>query len=166
MSDNDRSQSRGPSRTPDRAALAIAAGLAIISALILWDAMNLPSAGGAYARVGPKTFPIVISLALFALSAWTVFAAIRRDFPEREEQRWPPMFWIVAGLAAQMLLLKTAGFSIATGLLFAATAKAFGKGAFWMTLPIGIALSFVVWMVFARLLQLSLPAGPLENLFF
>ena len=153
-------------RRPDRAALAIAAGLAVLAAVILWDALSLPAAGGAYARVGPKTFPIVVSVALFGLAAWTVFAALRRDFPEREEQTYPPLVWIVAGLAAQMLLLKPAGFSIATGLLFGATAKAFGKGPLWMTIPIGIALSLVVWFVFARLLQLSLPAGPLENLLF
>ncbi|TGS53338.1 tripartite tricarboxylate transporter TctB family protein, partial [Mesorhizobium sp. M1D.F.Ca.ET.183.01.1.1] len=30
---------------------------------------------------------------------------------------------------------------------------------------IGIAFSFVVWFVFAKGLQLSLPAGPLEQVF-
>ncbi|HXV31594.1 MAG TPA: tripartite tricarboxylate transporter TctB family protein, partial [Sinorhizobium sp.] len=34
------------------------------------------------------------------------------------------------------------------------------------SLPIGIALSFFVWVIFAKLLQLSLPAGPLERLIF
>jgi putative tricarboxylic transport membrane protein len=74
------------------------------------------------------------------------------------------MVWIVGGLAAQMLLLKVAGFSIATGLLFAATARAFGRGPLWLTIPVGIVLAFVIWVIFARGLQLSLPAGPLERL--
>jgi putative tricarboxylic transport membrane protein len=160
------STEQGSPRRPDRAALAIAAGLAVLACVILWDALNMPAAGGAYARIGPKTFPIIIGIALLGLAAWTVFAAMRGDFPEREAQNFPPMLWIVGGLAAQMLLLNAAGFSIATGLLFAATAKAFGKGPIWKTIPIGIALSFAVWFVFARLLQLSLPAGPIENLFF
>jgi putative tricarboxylic transport membrane protein len=159
------STEQGSPRRPDRAALAIAVGLAVLAAVILWDALTMQTAA-AYARVGPKTFPIVISIALFGLAGWTALAAVRREFPEREEQHFPPLFWIVGGLAAQLLLLKVGGFSIATGLLFAATAKAFGKGPLWMTIPIGIALSFAVWIVFARLLQLSLPAGPLENLFF
>lgn len=159
-------QDTNEQRRPDRAALAIAAGLAILAAVIFWDALRLPATGGAYARVGPKTFPIVVSIGLFAFAIWTVFAAVRREFPEREEQNFPPLVWIVAGLAAQMLLLKAAGFSIATALLFGATARAFGKGPLWMTVPIGMALSFAIWIVFARLLQLSLPAGPLENLFF
>ncbi|ODN68506.1 Tripartite tricarboxylate transporter TctB family protein [Methylobrevis pamukkalensis] len=73
--------------------------------------------------------------------------------------------WIVGGLLAQMLLLTTVGFSIATGILFAATARGFGRGPLWMTVPIGIVLSFVIWLIFARVLQLSLPAGPIEQLF-
>ncbi|MFD2440460.1 tripartite tricarboxylate transporter TctB family protein [Paracoccus kondratievae] len=76
------------------------------------------------------------------------------------------MLWIVAGLAAQLILLNVAGFSIATGLLFAFTARAFGKRNLAMTIPIGIAVSFVVWTIFSQLLMLHLPAGPLEHLVF
>ena len=65
-----------------------------------------------------------------------------------------------------MLLLKTAGFSIATGVLFALTARGFGLRKLWLSLPAGIALSFVVWVIFSQLLQLLLPAGPLERRFF
>ncbi len=149
---------------PDRAALVIAAVLAAAAAVILWNALSL-NTGGAYARVGPETFPIVISAGLFLLAAWTAVVAMRGEFPAREEQHFPPMLWIVAGLAAQLLLLKLAGFSIATGLLFAATAKGFGRGPLWFTTPVGMVLSLAVWLIFARLLQLSLPAGPLERLF-
>ena len=59
-----------------------------------------------YARVGPKTFPYVIAAVLFVLAVWTAVAALRGEFPEREEQNIAPMVWIVGGLAAQMLLLK------------------------------------------------------------
>ncbi|MGO7208859.1 tripartite tricarboxylate transporter TctB family protein, partial [Rhizobium ruizarguesonis] len=69
-------------------------------------------------------------------------------------------------LAGQMLLLRVAGFSIATGILFALTARGFGKRKLWISLPLGIVLSFVVWAIFSQLLQLTLPAGPLEHLFF
>jgi putative tricarboxylic transport membrane protein len=89
---------------------------------------------------------------------------MRGDFPEREEQQIQPVVWIVGGLVAQMLLLHITGFAIATGLLFAATARGFGKGPLWMTVPVGIVLSFIIWVIFAKGLQLSLPAGPLERL--
>jgi putative tricarboxylic transport membrane protein len=61
--------------------------------------------------------------------------------------------------------MKTIGFSIATGLLFAAAARGFGRGPLWMTIPIGIVFSFVIWFIFAKGLKLSLPTGPLEKLF-
>jgi putative tricarboxylic transport membrane protein len=95
----------------------------------------------------------------------TAIAGLRGDFPEREEQNFPPMLWILGGLTVQMLTMKTVGFSLATGLLFAATAKGFGRGPLWLTVPVGVVFSFIIWLIFARGLQLSLPAGPFEQLF-
>ena len=156
---------RGPSAGPDRGGLVIAALLGVLAAVIFWKTRAMPVAA-MYARVGPTTFPYVIAAGLAALSVGTAVSAWRRGFPEREPDHLGPILWIVGGLAAQMLLLKLAGFSIATGILFACAARGFGRGPLWMTVPIGIAFSFVVWVIFARLLQLSLPAGPLERLFF
>ena len=96
----------------------------------------------------------------------TVHASSERRRPDRAALIIAPVLFIVAGLAGQMLLLKTAGFSIATGVLFALTAFGFGRRKLWISLPIGIAFSFVVFIIFGRFLQLSLPAGPLEHLFF
>ncbi len=151
-------------RRPDGAALVIALVLAGLAALIFWDVDRLGDVVG-YSPVGPATVPKWIAFGLLGLAAWTALAAFRRDFPEREHQEIAPVAWIIGGLAGQMLLLPTLGFSIATGLLFAATARAFGKRQLWFSLPIGIAISLAVWLVFALLLQLSLPAGPLERLF-
>ncbi|MGE6743195.1 tripartite tricarboxylate transporter TctB family protein [Allorhizobium pseudoryzae] len=151
-------------RRPDWAALVIAAVLVAIAAVIFADASRLREVMG-YSPVGPATVPMVIAFVLVLLAVWTVFAAFRNDFPEREKQEISPVAWIVGGLAAQMLLLNTAGFSIATGVLFAATAAGFGKRRVWISLPLGIVLCLIVWLIFAGLLQLSLPAGPLERLF-
>ena len=153
-----------PERRPDRAAFVIAAGLLALAVLVLWDASRI-GGGAGYARIGPATVPNVIGVCLLLLAVWTGVEAWRGDFPEREEQRLSPLLWIIGGLAAQMLLLTTAGFSIATGLLFASTAMAFGKGPLWKTIPIGILISLVVWVIFVKGLQLSLPAGPIERLF-
>lgn len=150
-------------RRPDWAALAIAVVLAAIGVIIAIDAHRLGGVAG-YARVGPTFFPYVIAGGFGVLALWTAVEAWRGLFPPRERDELGPIVWIVGGLAAQMLLLTTAGFSIATGVLFAATARGFGERRLWLTLPIGIALCFIVWIIFARGLQLSLPAGPLERL--
>jgi putative tricarboxylic transport membrane protein len=171
-------------RRPDRAALAIGVILALVALLMLWDTWR-STAGFSSDPIGPKGFPYLIGVCLLGLAAWTVVAALNGDFPEREHQQLPPMLWIVGGLAAQMLLLNPAGFSIATGLLFAATAYAFGKRKFWkptstefvfvllarivawiVLLLIGILFAFLVWILFAQGLKLALPSGPLERLFF
>lgn len=150
-------------RRPDRAALIIGLGLAVIAAIVAWDTRNL-GGGGGYAQIGPKAFPYAIAAMLAVLAVFTLLSAWRGDFPARERDQIPPILWIAGGLAAQLLLLPVLGFSIATGLLFAATARGFGRGQLWLTLPLGIAISLAVWLAFTLLLKLSLPAGPLENL--
>ena len=153
------------SRRPDGAALVIAAILAAIAAVIIWQTsqMRVPPI---QARVGPTVFPYIIAGALILLSIGTVVSAIRRGFPERSNDNYVPILWIIGGLVAQLLLLSTLGFSIATGILFACTAKAFGRGPLWKTIPIGTVFAFLVWIAFAKGLQLSLHAGPLERLIF
>ncbi len=148
---------------PDRAGLVIAVLLAVLAAVIFYETRAM-KVTALYARVGPTTFPYVIATVLAALAVGTALSALRGGFPEREPERLAPILWIVGGLALQLLLLKPAGFSIATGCLFALTARGFGRGPLWLTIPIGIVFSLAVWLIFSRLLMLSLPAGPLERL--
>lgn len=156
--------SPGSERRPDRAVLVIAAALALAAIGIFYGTWQQGGVAG-YSPVGPKTVPYIISVALAVLAVLTAVAGLRGDFPAREEQNLPPMLWVIGGLAVQMLTMRTVGFSIATGLLFAATAKGFGRGPLWMTIPIGIVFSFVVWFIFAKGLQLSLPSGWIEQFF-
>jgi len=149
-------------RRPDGAALVIAVILAAISIVIFWQTsqMRIPPI---QQRVGPTVFPYIIASGLALLAVGTLVSAIRRGFPERSKDAFGPIAWIVGGLIAQILLLSTAGFAVATGLLFAFTAKGFGRGPLWQTIPIGVVFSFIVWFIFARGLQLSLPQGPIER---
>lgn len=150
-------------RRPDGAALVIAAILAGLAVIIFWQTsqMRLPPL---QQRVGPTVFPYVIATGLVLLAIGTVVSAFRNGFPARSQDDYKPIFWILAGLVGQILLLSTAGFSIGTGVLFAFTARAFGRGPLWQTIPIGVVFSFIVWFIFAKGLQLSLPAGVLEHL--
>ena len=157
-------QSTSGQRRPDLAALAIAAVLVAIAAVIFFDVARLKGAAG-YSQVGPATVPDWIAFGLIGLAIWTAIEAFRGDFPRRDRQQFGPVVWVVAGLAAQMLLLDNFGFSIATGVLFALVAAGFGRRKLWLTVPLGIVLCLGIWLIFAGLLQLSLPAGPLEHLF-
>ena len=134
----------------------------VLAAVIAADASRLAGAAS-YARIGPQNVPYVIAFCLGGLGVWTIFAAFRGDFPAREPQEFRPVIWIVAGLLIQLALLQRAGFSIATGLLFGCVAYGLGRRPLWIGVPIGILIAFVVWVIFARGLSLSLPGGPLED---
>jgi Tripartite tricarboxylate transporter TctB family. len=151
-----------PTRRPDGAALVIAAILGGLAAVIVWQTMQM-RVPPVQQRVGPTVFPYIVAAGLALLAVGTLVSALRNGFPERSRDDYRPIFWVVGGLVAQILLLSTAGFSIATGVLFAFTARAFGRGPLWQTIPIGIVFSFLVWFIFARGLQLSLPQGALER---
>jgi putative tricarboxylic transport membrane protein len=159
----DTSKSNSVQRRPDWAALVIAVLLLLLAGVIFFDASRLSNVGG-YSQVGPATVPTWIAFGLVGLAIWTVVAAFRGDFPAREKQEIKPVVWIVAGLAAQMLLIRPLGFSIATGILFGLTAAGFGARRLWISIPIAIVICLAIWWLFSVVLSLSLPAGPLENL--
>jgi len=163
MSDEAGRPEASRSAGPDRGGLLIAAGLILLGLII---GVNATSVGGpaGYSPVGPRTVPFIVAGGLVLLGALTFLAAFRRHFPRREPVELPPVAWVVGGLLLQMLTMRLVGFSIATGLLFALTARGFGRGPLWLTVPTGIVFAFLVWVVFAKGLQLSLPAGPLERL--
>lgn len=151
-------------RRADRAGLGIAALLLVVGAVLVREGAVLPAAGG-YAGVGAGDIPRLIGWGLVGLAAWTAVEAVRAPASPRPDRQEPgPVLWITGGLAAQLLLLGVAGFSIATGLLFAATARAFGQRRLAVTVPVGILLALAVYGVFDRLLQLNLPAGLPERL--
>ena len=152
-------------RRPDGAAFFIAAGLAALGGLLIWDAARIPDLSG-YAGIGPADVPRLIGWGVLGLSVWTVVDGLRGGFDPRPRQQPVPVFWILAGLVLQLVLLPFAGFSVASGLLFACTARGFGERRLILTVPVGIAFAAVIYGVFDRLLQLNLPAGPLELLVF
>lgn len=158
----------GAARPPRRfGGTGLVVGLLLLglAALLFWDASRLPAATG-YSGMGPADTPRVIGAGLAVLGLWTLVEAFRSPAEPAPAQDIPPILWIVGGLGLQLLLVKPLGFSVAGGLLFACTAAAFGRRKLWMTLPIGLAFALAVFGVFAMLLELSLPAGPLERLLF
>jgi putative tricarboxylic transport membrane protein len=153
----------GARHRPDWPVVVIGLALLAVAAVVGWEAHRVSSHAVTYG-LGPTAFPAAVAVLLAVLGAATVVAGWRGTFPEREHDEAGPVLWIVAGLVAQMLLISYTGFSIATGILFAATARGMGRGPLWLTVPVGVVLSLIVWTIFAKLLRLNLPAGPLEHL--
>jgi putative tricarboxylic transport membrane protein len=151
------------SRRPDIAGLAIAGGLLISALVIFWDtnALHLAPTYG----VGPKAMPFVIASGMVLLAAGNAWLAWRGDFPARESFDARAIVLILGGLVALIAIIAFGGgFIPATAVLFAATSAAFGRKAFVIDFVIGAALGVVVFLLFDKLLTLSLPAGPIERL--
>lgn len=152
-----------PAGRPDVAGFVIGAALLVLAAVVAWDAMSLQLA--ATYGVGPKAMPYVVAIGLAVLAAGNFVLAWRGAFPEREEVDPRAIALILGGLAAMIATIGLGGgFIAATTILFVATAAAFGRRAVHIDLAIGIVLAFAIYLLFDKLLTLSLPAGPLERL--
>ena len=147
----------------DIAGLVIAGLLLLLSAAVWWD-MNSLGLAATYG-VGPKAMPGVVSIGLAVLAAANLVQALRGELPHRETGDFKAILLIVGGLVALMTLIGIGGgFILGTAILFATTSAAFGRRAFLTDLAIGFALAVVVYLLFVKLLALSLPMGPLERL--
>jgi putative tricarboxylic transport membrane protein len=150
-------------RRPDVAGLVIAAALLGIAGVIWWDmtALQLSSVYGP----GPKAMLIVVATGLVLLAIGNAISAWRGDFPERERADFRAILLILGGFAVLIAMIRFgAGFIPATAVLFATTSAAFGRRAFLVDLAIGFATGLIAYLLFSKLLALSLPMGPIENL--
>ena len=151
-------------RRVDPAGIVVAALLALLAGLILWD-MSTLTITQTYG-VGPKAMPIVVATGLGLLAIGNLVLAFRGGFPEREPAAHLPIILILGGLLAVIVLIAIGGgFIPAVTILFAATAAAFGRRAILTDLAIGFVLGTAAYLMFSKLLSLSLPMGPLERLF-
>jgi putative tricarboxylic transport membrane protein len=66
----------------------------------------------------------------------------------------------VAAGVVPVLLIRPLGFPVAATLAFALTARAFGSRRLLLDLGVGLLLGVGCWLVFSRLLGLSLPGFP------
>lgn len=148
----------------DVRALVMGAALFVAALVVLRDAaaQTMASAYG----LGPAAMPYTVSAALAVLGVGHIVSAFRGGLPVPERADPTAIGWIALGLVALLLCIGFgAGFVLATTILFATTARAFGRRAFLIDAAIGFVLGVSIHLLFAKLLTLSLPSGPLERLF-
>jgi len=149
---------------PDWRALTVGIGLIAIAAIIERDAgqQTITATYG----MGPAAMPHVVSVMLAVLGVGHLITAFLGGLPVPDEGDPIAVGWIALGLASLLgCIAFGGGFILATTLLFALTARAFGRRALFADLAIGLALGVAIHLLFAKILTLSLPAGPIERLF-
>jgi putative tricarboxylic transport membrane protein len=146
----------------DRAAIVVGLLLLGLAALTVFDA-NQITIGSTYG-MGPAAMPYLLAGGLVLLALGHFVFAVKSALPEREGYDPKAIGWIALGMFALIATIGVGGgFVIAMMLLFATTARAFGRTAFLVDLAIGFVLGVLLYEMFTRLLTLSLPEGPIER---
>ena len=115
------------------------------------------------ANAGPYPLFVLAGLALFGVAA---SINVRRSWVRSAEPRWPrwrSVALIGLGVALNVALAERAGFVIASAVLFWFVARAFDERRPARDAVFAIAVSVGAYLLFARILQLSLPAGVLAG---
>lgn len=147
----------------DVAGLVIALILLVLAGLVWWDMTSLQLLSPY--DVGPKAMPVIVSAGLGLLAIGNGIMAFRGDLPARDSLDWKPILLILGGLVCLIALIGLGGgFIVGTAILFATTSAAFGRRAFIVDLAIGLVIALVIYLLFSKLLTLSLPTGPIERL--
>ena len=113
---------------------------------------------------GPYPVLVLAALALcFVAAAPGAFRASRVPTGERSGPRWRAVAPIAAGIGLDLLLAERAGFVIASAALFWCTARAFDSRHPLRDALFALGVSVGAYLLFARVLQLPLPAGVLAG---
>ena len=146
-----------------RPTAAIGVGLLALAALTWADARSMTIA--ANYGVGADAASYFVAVALALLGAAHLATAMKPGLVA-DEADWGAVAWILLGLGGLTASIWLGGgFILGSALLFAFTARAFGRRAMIADLVIGAVIATLVFLMFNKLLQLALPQGPLERLF-
>lgn len=151
-------------RRIDRPALVVALLLLACAGIVARDAASqtIVSTYG----LGPTAVPYLVSICLAVLGLAHLVVAFKDGLPKPDPADGGAILWITIGLVGLVACIALGGgFIIATAMIFAFTARGMGRRAFLVDAIIGLVLGAAIFLVFQKLLTLSLPAGPLERLF-
>ncbi len=115
--------------------------------------------------VGPAAVPLPIGVLLGVFGAVLLIQARAQLSTASREATWQPraglrLLGMIVALVAFAVLLPILGYVVSAAALFVAAALLLGAPKFWQTVAYGWALAAIVFLVFDRLIGLSLPTGP------
>lgn len=124
-----------------------------------------------YAKVGPTIFPYAVGVAMICLGGLLFREAFSGRWScEANDSEAPspdlgPMGWVGAGLTVNLVLISYIGFILASTAMFVFVAKAFGSRRLWLAAIVGFLLALLAYYGFARVLDLRMGSGLIEDLF-
>lgn len=150
-----------------RSDLIVGIGVLALAAVIFHQTTIIPVP--LYVALGPRAIPYGVAGGLAVLGTILVAQALRGGWSSELEEddvppHWPAVYWMVAGLVANVALIATFGFVIAASIQFVLVARAFGSERPLRDAGVGIAITLVAYLGFDKLLGINIGAGILEGL--
>lgn len=133
----------------------------VASAAMAWAAQDY-AAAISYEPVGPRAFPLLLAAGLGLSGLWLVLRPAA-DAGAFHGVPWKPTALCAAAVLVYALLFQWLGFPLATALMALPVGMAFG-GSWKQALAGGAALGGVLFLLFDKVLDVVLPAGPLAAL--
>ncbi|MET0576532.1 MAG: tripartite tricarboxylate transporter TctB family protein [Mesorhizobium sp.] len=145
----------------------IGVGLLACAAVVLWQTLAIP-VSPLYSKVGPTVFPYMTAIGLAVLSLLLIVAALRGGWQPQDEKEtpvdWKSMAFVVAGLIANLVLIKPLGFTAASVVMFVLICYGFGSKHPLRDALIGLFLALAAYFGFAKALGVNIGAGVIETL--
>ncbi|RJF73076.1 tripartite tricarboxylate transporter TctB family protein [Deinococcus cavernae] len=165
-----------PPVTPARpgispADLAVAIGITLVGVLLLLGTLKIPF--GINAVVGPRVFPLIVSIGTMALGGLLTLNALRGDRaePGLEEDTDPDApinhvnpAVIMVGFLIGAFLLPSLGFVIGTAVMYFSVAYAFSERRYGLMTLVALIVALITYVLFTRGLGLTLPPGILKGI--
>ncbi|MBO0679647.1 tripartite tricarboxylate transporter TctB family protein [Mycolicibacterium sp. S2-37] len=144
------------------ASAAFGAVMVVAAVLVIVDALRLPETSG---TVGPAAVPLPVGALLGVVGAVLLIQSRAQYATATRETDWQPragvrLIAMIGALVAFAVLLPLLGYVVTSAALFIAAAMLLGAPNIWRTVAYGWALAAIVFLLFDRLIGLSLPTGP------
>lgn len=147
----------------NRPAAVVAVILFAIAAITYWDAAQMKVR--ATYGMGANAASYFVAVLFLVLALGHLVSAFKPTDIEQENVDWKAVGWIslaLSGLIGSIWL--GAGFILGSTMLFAFTARGFGRRALLKDICLGAIIGVLIFLMFNKLLTLALPQGPLERL--
>lgn len=147
----------------DRSGVVVGVLLLLLAGILWYDAEHLGRTV-AYG-IGPSMMPKVIGTGLSILGALSILQGLRSTEEKPGAFDVKAVVIIALGfLALTVIIGFGGGFLIAMTVLFAVTSYAFGRRSPVTDVVLGFVLALLTYLLFSKLLALTLPQGPIERL--
>lgn len=145
--------------------VAVAAAFMVVAALVMWDSWRV---GAGWAFDGPEAgyFPFYIGVIMFVSGAVTFVTNALTKTPDLSNFVDRSALWLVLRVLIPtggfVLLINLLGIYVAAAIFIAFFMWWLGKYRLQRAVPVGVAISLVLFWVFEIAFLIPLPKGPLE----